>query len=309
MKTEDKTQSVKVKCPGKLMILGEHAVVYGTACIVSSIDKYLYITLKINSSNVDIFETGDVKDNNFLINSIQIFRRKYQVKDKFIVSTNSELGNYGLGSSSAVVVAFFKAVSKLYDLNLKDKEIFKLSFNAVRLSQGISSGFDIASAIYGYTLLFDGKTKKHQVICRKPLPILVIYTGKKGNTRLMIERVSENFKKNPDKLNNMFTKINELVIKANIIIKEHEWERLADIMEENQKILDGIGISDDKVDRFLDFIKKNGMKSVKISGAGGGDCLLVLKKHLPPDFYKKIQNMGGEIIKCSLGVTKGVEEI
>ena len=74
--------AIKIAAPGKLMLMGEHGVVYGFPCIVTAIDKYLTVNIEKSNSGNDIFITPDNQDTSFVENTLNTFRKKYRTKDR-----------------------------------------------------------------------------------------------------------------------------------------------------------------------------------------------------------------------------------
>ena len=79
--------SIKVSAPGKLMLLGDHAVVYGYPCLVTAVDKRLYVEAEIiNAENDDII-TPQVKESRFVLESIAYFKEQFQIKESVRIKT------------------------------------------------------------------------------------------------------------------------------------------------------------------------------------------------------------------------------
>lgn len=295
--------NVTVKAPGKLMLLGEHAVVYGYPCIVTTVNKYLTVTLSESNENVDIFLTPDVSDQRFLIHTVETFRTKYSVENRVKISTKSELKSYGFGSSAATVIATLKALSRFYNKNLGDQEFFSLGLQIVTSIQGKASGFDLAAALYGGTLYFNGKTKEVIRLDATHIPLLVVYSGTKGNTVSLIAHVEakrQNYQKGVDAI---FGGIEKLVLEAKSAIEGSNWKRLGTMMNYNQNYLEDLGVSTPILNELVRVSLRGNAYGAKLSGAGGGDCVIVL---VSPENKKllevQLEQAGGEIVPVILGV-------
>lgn len=283
------------------MILGEHAVVYGYPCIVSSLDKYLTVKGGRSFDKNDTFVTGKIRDTSFIKSAIDIIRNKYKLKERIILETESELGEYGLGSSAAVTVATVKLLDELFGLSLTDQEAFDLSYKAVLQAQKKASGFDTASCIFGGTIYFDGKNKKVDVLSHNPLPITVGFSGNKGDTMIMIEKVAELKKKKPKLVEEIFNSIGKLVEQGKRAILDKDWERLGKLMNYNQDYLEDLGVSTQKLNEMIQAARKAGAYGAKLSGAGGGDCMIALVSSDNKDKVSQaIRNVGGQIIDVNV---------
>lgn len=302
-------KKITVKAPGKLMVMGEHAVVYGYPCIVTAIHKHITAEVEIIEAHIDQYETPDVTDQRFIRSALKLFKDTYQIDTCLKLTTKSELGTYGLGSSAATVVATIKALAVLFGKNLSDKEVFDLSYRVVLTIQGKASGFDIAASMYGGTIYFNGKTKEVIPLTRDTLPLLAAFSGVKADTVSLIEMIKqkrENYKKGVDAI---FENIEKLVIEAKRAMEEKDWKRVGMLMNYNQNYLEDLGVSTDRLNTLISAAIKGGAWGAKLSGAGGGDCMIALvpmeKKN---DVVEAIKEVGGEILDIASSVN-GVSRV
>lgn len=300
---------VTVKAPGKLMLMGEHAVVYGYPCLVTAIDKYLTVKIQKLDKQDDFLDLPWGVDDRIVRETLSLFRRKYQVKQRIFLKTESSLTGYGLGSSSATIVATFTALCLLFSIKLAKKELFDLSFQVILSIQKRASGFDLASAIYGGTIIFNGKSKKVEHLTDQPLPLIVVYTGTKGDTQTMIDKVADLRKKQTQFSKNVFSQIGKLVEKGRVSLEKKDWRLLGEYFNQSQLLLKSLGISTRKIDRFIEVILETGAYGTKLSGAGGGDCIIALisdKNRI--DVVNALKKAGGKVLDVKTGA-EGVKEI
>lgn len=299
--------SIKVSAPGKLMLLGDHAVVYGYPCLVTAVDKRLYVEAEIiNAENDDII-TPQVKESRFVLESIAYFKEQFQIKESVRIKTKGDFSHQvGLGSSSAVTVATFKALSLLFHKEITNKELFKMSYQVNLLIQGVGSGFDIAAATYGETLEYVMGGKVIEPLHIKSLPLVVGYSGLKADTPFYIRRVAEAFKSKKEEMERIFKSIQTLVESAKKGLQAGDLPDVGRCMNENQKLLIQLGVSTPKLDDMITSAVNAGAYGAKLSGAGGGDCMIALvdeEKRL--SIEESIEKAGGEIIRVNVN-TVGV---
>ena len=222
---------ITVSAPGKLMLVGEHAVVYGYPCIVTSVNKKISVTAEKKDH-----QTLNLPGNSLFVKiAVSMFFQKFGIKSGLTLSTKSDFdSSFGLGSSSAVTVATIKALSILFNLNLSSSEIFDLSFEVVKKAQGLSSGFDLAAAIYGGVIYYQ-IGKPIEKLPKRKMPLLAVYSGIKADTKTMIQKVSDFKKYKPKKANEMFSDISDLITKAKQAYFDSDWKRLGDIFNQNHK--------------------------------------------------------------------------
>ncbi|MBI4097503.1 MAG: mevalonate kinase [Candidatus Levybacteria bacterium] len=316
---------ITVSAPGKLMLFGEHAVVYDHPCLVTAVDQRIRLTAEIlESSNFEL-EALDVDVSNYkkpisnlgqgdipkgakfvegaLKNLMERSRNKFgMTSDKGIrITTSSEFSSkFGFGSSSASTVCSVKALSELFSLKLSEKQIFDLAYKTVLDIQGKGSGFDVAAAVYGGTVYFVTGGKKIQPLKINSLPLIVGYSGIKADTVTLINQVKEKFENNNDRLQKIYNEMEKIVEEAKPQILANNWEEVGRLMSDNQKLLKELGVSIKKLDNMINGAIKAGAYGAKLSGAGGGDCMIALSSDaLRSKVEKGIEKAGGEIISVT----------
>lgn len=282
------------------MLMGEHAVVYGMPCIVTAIDTRLTVSLEESEDKEIIFDTKGIKDTRFLDEVLRIAKREFGELDKgFTLTTSSGFsGKYGFGSSSALVVAALKALSHAHKKNLSPKELFTLAYSVVLSVQGTGSGFDVAAATYGGILLYVKGGVEMTPITVNSLPLVIGYTGVKADTVSIVRDVAVKREKEREKVDKIFNAIGKLVREAHNRMIEGDWERVGKLFDFNQEYLRNLGISSDKLESMISAAKGAGAWGAKLSGAGGGDCMIALvdpkKRSTVED---AIEKAGGEVVR------------
>ena len=289
---------ITVSAPGKLLLFGEHAVVYGQPCIVTAVNQRLSVTAE-ESADVSI-HAPQVKETKFVDATVKAFFSKYGQHGAKLSITSEFSHEVGFGSSSAVTVATIKALGILFDIKLTDREIFDLAYKVTLDIQGVGSGFDIAAATYGGTLYFKKGGGVIEPMNGSDMPLIVGYTGIKADTPSIVRDVAEKQKKYPEKVNKIVEAIGKLTQEARGKMIEADWERVGKLMDFNQEYLRDLGVSSEKLESLIAASKKAGAWGAKLSGAGGGDCMIALAESGKRAAVRKaIQEAGGEVIAVS----------
>jgi len=296
---------ISVYAPGKLMLLGEHAVVYGYPCIVTAVSSKIKVELENTLSSKIQIDAPQVKDVSFVEESIRIFKEKFKFKDGLLIKTYSEFSSqYGFGSSSAVTVAILYGLSRLFNLNLTKKQIFDLGLKVTLNIQKVGSGFDIAAATFGKTLYFIKGGKKIEKLNIDELPLVVGYSGIKASTPKIVQQIKERLKKEKKEIFKIFDLIGKIVEEGKKSLLEKNYQRLGELMNENHMLLKKLGVSTKKLDQMCEASLNAGAYGAKLSGAGGGDCMIALVPLSKKGTAEKaIEKAGGKILKVSNNVS------
>lgn len=304
---------ITVSAPGKLMIMGEHAVLYGHPCIVTAVDERLTVTADHLSDGHITVDTGKETDTRFVDAAIAKFfaTKGIHIKDRGVsLTTRSAFtSQIGFGSSSAVSVATIKALSILFGVPFSQRDVFDMAYAAMLDVQGLGSGFDVAAATYGGTIYFVAGGKMIEPLALDAMPLVVGYTGVKASTTALVHQVAEKKEHNPEKVGRIFQAIAGLVDKAKVQILEGDWERVGKFMDFNQEYLRDLGVSSQKLEDLIGAAHESGAWGAKLSGAGGGDCMIAL---VPPEkrevVIAAITAAGGQVMPVHAHA-EGVNEV
>lgn len=309
----------KTSAPGKLMLFGEHAVVYGQPCIVTAVDQRISISLKIrkdrniklNAPEVNLMDYVEKiddlgkedapKGSRFISCAVKNFFEFYKVSFGLNIETKSDFSSkFGFGSSSAVTVAAIKALSQLAGKNMDAKGIFDLSYKTVLDVQGVGSGFDVAAAVWGKTIYYVMGGKTEYINCPS-LPLVVGYTGIKADTPTLVRQVADFYRKKKEFASGLFTSIGKIVDEGRSALSKGNFEKLGLLMNENQDILQELGVGSPMLDKLIKASRKAGAYGAKLSGAGGGDCMVaVVNRETKRSVEQAIEKAGGEVLRVGM---------
>ncbi len=300
-----------VSAPGKLMLMGEHAVVYGYPCIVTAVSERLSVSIEETQDEKITIDAPQVKDTRFVDQAIIEGCKAWNITHHGLrLTTHSNFSNcYGFGSSSAVTVATLYAIATLFKQSLDTKMLFDLAYQTVLAIQGVGSGFDIAAAIYGGTIVY---TKGGKILdqlawdLNNDVSLVVGYTGMKADTPTIVKEIAKKKEEQPERVNRIFEAIAKLVMQAKTAGDKKDWETVGKFMNFNQEYLRDLGVSTEKLEVMIHAANKAGAYGAKLSGAGGGDCMIALtlteKKKI---IEQAIISVGGIVVPVSIH-TEGV---
>ena len=287
---KSKFQSVylksKASAPGKVILFGEHFVVYGVKTILCAINKRVTVTaekiagekisIKSNIGNLILEANKPISEINSPLKPFYYLANKMIQNQntgiEIIVESDIPLG-VGLGSSSACCVAGAAAISRLFG-NTSRGEILKLAIAAEKTIFQNTSGADCTVCTYGGIMEYDkeyGFTK----IESEPNFHLVIANSKiEHSTELVVAKVKQFKEKNEAEFSKLCNDESKLVEDALKLLKENNKE-LGQKIIQNQKYLETIGVSNERLRDMIQIGQKSSF-GAKITGAGGGGCILAL---------------------------------
>lgn len=303
------------------MLFGEHAVIYDKPCIVTAVDQRLMVHASLLQNNNLVVNAPDVGIRNyesdisklgtsenlpkgvrFIKQAVTNFYNLYNISSGIKIETKSEFSSeFGFGSSSAVTVATITALSKLFQINVSNKELFDLSYKTVLDIQGTGSGFDLVAAIWGGTIYFVKEGRVIKPLDIKYLPLVVGYTGVKADTPTQIRQVATFKDNNPKLAEEIFNRIEKIVDKAKDNISNGDMVELGKLMNKNQKYLNNLGVSTKELNNIIEVSRQAGAYGAKLSGAGGGDCMIALVSDNKRSAVENaITKVGGIVIQINM---------
>jgi mevalonate kinase len=214
----------------------------------------------------------------------------------------------GLGSSASTTVATISAVAKSTGARLDREEIFKLAFIPENYLHGQPSGVDQATCIYGGIIQFKKPSKIKAITVKRPPTILVCDSGAHRSTKALVGSVVKRSREQTDRFQthlDEITAISKAVTKA---LQSEDRNELGSLMDRNHELLRQIGVSTPGLDMLVAEARKAGALGAKLTGAGGGGCIMALcdDKKDRSNIARKLRKAGGTIYNVSIDAN-GVE--
>jgi mevalonate kinase len=292
---------VVASAPAKIILFGEHFVVYGEPAIVVAIDRRAYAEaelrqdkrLRFQSANLNtscyfengVFkvEQGDAKEARLKFEPVKLAVEKVLAASGKNVGLDITINSAipvgaGLGSSAAVVASVTAAVSALLGLEFSKQDIFRIALEAERVVHGTPSGVDPAIATFGGTLLFQVDTGFKPLEVKTDIPLVIGNTGVERSTKIQVEKVRETMDSFPQIADPLRKAAREIVLRAVTALQENDLETLGRLMNINHALLYGIGVSDESLEWLTNAARKAGALGAKLTGAGGGGCMIALAR-------------------------------
>lgn len=267
----------------KLILLGEHAVVHGRPALAGALDAGVRATarpgrgprVRIPAWGVDA-EAGGAAGDDLGRAMRRLFERALAAARDATVEAESEVpGRAGLGSSAALSVAVVRALADLAGERPGDDEVEARAGLAEEVFHGRASGIDAAMATRGGVLRFVRGEPATPVACA-PVPLVVAWVQPRVPTREMVERVRADLEARPAEVGEIFDQISGLVGAACGAMARDDLPELGRLIDENHRLLARLGLSTPELDAAREAARRAGALGAKLTGAGGGGCLMAL---------------------------------
>jgi len=306
---------------GKTILFGEHFVVHGVPGIASAVDSVADATAKKAQKGITVTDDrmgakGYAEKKKLQqLESIERMLKAMNIDPK---KTGIDIwlggnlpGFSGLGASAASSVAIARAMAEEFDLILSDEKINNVAYEAEKAYAGNPSGIDNTAATFGGLIWFRknlglGSNTIEQLSIREPVEIIIGNTGIVANTKAMVAGVAERKQANPKKYDPIFRQAEELAKKGKEALEKFDLKQVGELMNENHLLLQEIEVSCKELDYLVDLSRKQGAFGAKMTGGGGGGCMLALTpgKKLQEKVASAIENEGFEVLKTKIGVKK-----
>ncbi len=277
----------KASAPGKVILFGEHFVVYGVKAILCSINKRVTVTAeKISDKKIVInSEIGNlILEPNKSISEINSpLKPFYYLANKVIknqdigiqIKIDSEIPlGVGLGSSSACCVAGAAAIFKLFG-DISKEEILELAIEAERTIFENTSGADCTVCVYGGIMEYDKKQGFKKIEDEPNFQLVIANSNIEHSTESMVSEVKAFTIKNKEEFSKLLNQELELVEDVLKLLKENKTIELGEKINQNQEYLETIGISNNQLREMIEIGQKTSF-GAKITGSGGGGCIFAI---------------------------------
>ena len=297
--------------PGKAILFGEHFVVYGYSSIIFAIDKKLKVTLNFenlekrtnNKKKIRVFSnlgfSAEIIDSKITMlngspSNYNVVKNLNKIMDYLIDNNNNDIRNStngditifvnseipiggGLGSSSAFCVSLIGSFYHGLNKNIDKKFICEKAIEIEKLINQNTSGVDCSICTFGglgiYNKLFGLKKMKYDI---HDFPFLIIDTGISHDTFELVNQVKK-IKERDGKLFKNLCKEYERIFNSSITSLENKkLESLGILMNENHSLLKKLYLSNSVIDKIVNICQIGGTFGNKITGSGGGGCVLSL---------------------------------
>lgn len=257
---------------GKVILVGEHFVVYGHKSIVLPLDRYI---------SVEVTRGNKIHRDPGISHILNIAQRELGLSESLRISKiQSHIPeSAGLGSSAALCVATLRAILDEMHMLIDEKRQFEISKLMENYYHGNSSGIDVYMAMYNKPVVYertDHSISISDIKLDMGLNLGIKILPRKRSAGEIIRSVREFRDREPQRFRKIEESYRGIFEQAKLAIERKDGDLLAEVMNRNHELLREIGISNEKVERVIREMKDRGVIGAKISGAGDGGAVIGL---------------------------------
>lgn len=270
---------------GKIILFGEHAVVHGKPAIAGALDRG--VTAEAQTSNEHALEiqpwhvllrsSAISKEHESMWEAFFALIKTYETLAPVHISLHVDLpAGAGLGCSAAMGVAVVRAINALFKSDEPSHVVIERSLVWERVFHGNPSGIDSTLATLGGLLWFKKGEPAHALKVAQPFYFVVAHTGESSSTSKMVESVAHQVEREPERLMQIFDGMEAVVTHARRALETGVHAEVGRLMSLNQMLLNALLVSSARLEELCSVAKDAGALGAKLTGAGGGGCLIAL---------------------------------
>lgn len=302
---------------GKIILLGEHAVVYGRHAIATPIPLAIQAHVQRGGDGVQLIiprwgveqrlHRSAEKQHSYEKSLAIIFKTLGLERESMRLEIFPNVPRaMGLGGSAAIAVATIRALDHCFELGLDDERVNELAFECEKIAHGTPSGIDNTLSTYGQTMLFrSGESPLRKVIeIDHAVQLVVGISGIESLTAATVARVCKAREAHPELYENIFNQIDSLVIEGVNALVGHKLETLGELMNICHGLLNAMQVSSWELEEMIQIARRHGALGAKLTGGGGGGSIIAL---CPPEpgaadrIESGIREAGYQAIQVTIG--------
>ena len=297
---------------GKVILLGEHAVVYGRSALAAPIplavearvvDAAQGVQLLIPRWGVEqrVPPLGEHPAGVAGILALLLSRLELAEHGMTIEVFPNVPRAMGLGGSSALAVSVIRALDTHFGLRLDAAAINDFAFECEQAAHGTPSGVDNTLATYGTTMLYQaarGETSADfkELSVSRPLPLVVGLSGKESLTATSVARVAAAWQRNQPRYEGIFDQIDALTRAGADAVRDGELVELGELMNLCHGYLNALQVSTRELEELIDIARRHGAVGAKLTGGGCGGSMVALCPDGTGDAARAMREAGYEAL-------------
>lgn len=278
--------------PGKIILFGEHAVVYDRPAIAGPVTqvraKAVIMPLLSGAQGLVEIDAPDIglhsalsdlpTDHPFAI-AIQAVMEQLGIRRlpalRLQITSTIPIAA-GLGSGAAVAAAVARALSAFLGHPLSDEQVSAVAYRVDQKYHGTPSGIDNTVIAYAQPIYFVRNQPFEPLLVGDPFTVVIGNSGVSSPTGVVVGDVRRRWAENPDHYERIFDAIGDIACQAREIIETGPSQNLGPLMTQNQTLLQSLDVSSPQLDRLVEAALQAGALGAKLCGGGRGGNMIAL---------------------------------
>jgi mevalonate kinase len=298
----------RASTPGKIILFGEHAVVYGRPALAVPVTQVradvdvvdaIRPGIWIDAPAVDLHaELNTLPSDHPIASVIHNFLFLWRVSPfpdlQIRISSTIPVAS-GLGSGAAVTVALTRALALHFGYSITEEDVNAFAYEIEKIHHGTPSGIDNTVVTYAKPVYFIKGYPIETFHVGKPFTIIVGDTGIHAPTRESVGDVRNLWEADKPKWEDIFDQVGFIARKARTAIERGEIESLGELMNQNHALLQEMTVSSPELDVLVAAAREAGAQGAKMSGGGrGGNMIALAPRELADEISQSLQRAGAQ---------------
>lgn len=288
--------------PAKIILFGEHAVVYGqpaiavpftalsaTAESVAAPDGTGLTIIAHDVGRVLHVYADDDSPDNALTYAAQLTLREIHARPPNLsIDIRSTIPvASGFGSGAAVSAALIRELSGALGAPLEGDKLNELVFEVEKMHHGTPSGIDNTVIVKNAPIHFVRGEGPQTFLIGRPFTLVIADSGIAASTWETVGAVRKLYEADPGRYQQLFEQIGSIVSQAKAATEQGNWAGIGQQMNLNHEVLQSLTVSSEALDRLVQAAREAGALGAKLSGGGRGGNVIALVE--PPDAKRVAQ--------------------
>ena len=280
--------------PGKVILFGEHAVVYGRAAIAAPVTQVQAsvtaepapdgsgLTIVAADLGQSIHLAGTAEHDPLAAAARLTLAHLSAPEPDGTLTIHSTIPIAGgMGSGAAVSTALVRALAGLLGHQMEPAEVSEIVFEVEKIHHGTPSGIDNTVIAYEQPVYFVRGREIERLTVGQPFTLLIGDTGTPSPTGQVVAQVRRNWQRDPARYDALFDQIGAVAEEARRAIENGDIYALGPLMDDNHELLIDMGVSSPQLDDLVETARQEGAMGAKLSGAGqGGNVIALVEQDL-----------------------------
>lgn len=265
----------KAFAPGKVILLGEHAVVFGHPAIAGPLEQGITVTLEKAAGGIALkgADTGP----SLIAHALRKCAQAFHLSSVEVEITGDLPQAVGLGSSAAVSVALVRAFATAAQISMRPQGLLDRAMELEHEFHGATaSGVDHNVAFERKLIRYVKGRRAQPLALARAVECVVWVVEPRGSTRERVQEIARRREEDAALYEEVFGEIGGLAERAVEALENGDLAVVGQAMDQNQRLLQRLGLSTPGLDRAVAELRAMGAFGAKLTGAGGGGSVVGL---------------------------------